>query len=106
MVISGWVQLVGFSDFQKVVLFGSKLANRVLDLPKKAEWLSVPSQLMSWRLFVCDSIKRQFMITPPLFCTSKLFALTNKQFRRPVNISYMLQEQIDYDEKETREALT
>ena len=55
---------------------------------------------------MCDSIKRQFMITPRLFCTSKLFALTNKQFRRPVNISYMLQEQIDYDEKETREALT
>ena len=41
VVISGW--LVRFSDFQRNLRFGSKLADRVEDLRKKADFLSVLS---------------------------------------------------------------
>ena len=43
MVISGWQ--VGISDFQRNLRFGSKLADRVVEVRKKDEFLSVLSFL-------------------------------------------------------------
>ena len=43
MVISGW--MLGFSDFHRSLRFGSKLPDRVVELPKKADFLSVLSFL-------------------------------------------------------------
>ena len=43
MVISGW--LFRFSDFQRNLRFGSKHADRVVELRKKADFLSVLSFL-------------------------------------------------------------
>ena len=41
VVMSGW--LAGFNDFQRNIRFGSKLAERVVDLRKKADFSSVLS---------------------------------------------------------------
>jgi len=98
VVISGW--LVGFSDFQRNLRFGSKLAERIANLRKKADFLRVLSCLLCF----VDS-KTPIHDYPSRVHIEDIFALSNKRVK-PVKISPMLQVQINYDERGNRETLT